>query len=371
MNAPPDLPDPGALLRDLVRIPSPSGDEVRAAQFCLDLCAAHGIEAERVGDSVLVRMSRGPGPTVFLNSHLDTVPIGNGWTVEPLDVEWADGRLFGRGANDAKASVVAMLWTALGLARNDAWRGTLLVGLTACEETTNKGMGELLAHLGPDVALDAAVTGEPTGLAVCRAQSGLAVLRAEWDGRSCHAAHVARSEHTNALLVAARELGNTAPYIELEGRHALLGPSTVTATVMHSGERHNVVPDQAEVLFDGRLAPPHDSAEVVAELARRMPSARIGVKSDRLRPVETPEDHALVTAALACSGNQAAVGSATMSDMALLAGVPAIKCGPGQTIRSHTPDEFVLRTELDAGCAFYASLVPTLFEVLQPTTVNR
>ena len=53
---------------------------------------------------------------------------------------------------------------------------------------------------------DGAVTGEPTGLEVVRAQSGLAVLRAVWSGRSCHAAHVARVPHDNALLAAAREL---------------------------------------------------------------------------------------------------------------------------------------------------------------------
>ena len=108
-----NLPDPGALLRELVRIPSPSGDESRAAEFCLDLCATHGVDAERVGDCVLVKLTRGTGPTVFLNSHLDTVPIGKGWTVEPLDVDWKEGRLYGRGSNDAKASVAAMLSTSL------------------------------------------------------------------------------------------------------------------------------------------------------------------------------------------------------------------------------------------------------------------
>jgi acetylornithine deacetylase len=42
--------------------------------------------------------------------------------------------------------------------------------------------------------------------------------------------------------------------------------------------------------------------------------------------------------------------------------VPAIKCGPGQTARSHTPDEFVLRSELEAGVAFYTQLAPQVLK---------
>jgi acetylornithine deacetylase len=54
--------------------------------------------------------------------------------------------------------------------------------------------------------------------------------------------------------------------------------------------------------------------------------------------------------------------------MALLAGTPAVKCGPGETARSHTADEFVLASELEAGAAFYARLVPEAFEALRSTS---
>lgn len=364
-------PEPADLLRELVRIPSPSGDEAQISEFCADLLTAGGLDVERLGNTLLARLTRGPGPSLLLNTHLDTVPIGKGWTVEPLDVEWEGERLFGRGSNDAKASVAAMISAALDLARDAHWHGTLMLGLTACEETTNAGMGALLEHLGPEGLPDAAVTGEPTGLEVCRSQSGLAVLRAEWSGRSCHAAHVARGEHVNALLLAAEQLGSVAPFIELEGQHVLLGASTIVPTVLHAGERHNVIPDHAEALFDGRLAPPHDAHEAVAELQSRMPRAHVSIKSERLRPVETAADHALVQVALRCTGKTEAVGSATLSDMALLSGVPAIKCGPGQTIRSHTPDEFVLRSELEAGCAFYRALVPAALAALSTPAVTR
>jgi acetylornithine deacetylase len=94
----------------------------------------------------------------------------------------------------------------------------------------------------------------------------------------------------------------------------------------------------------------------VALLREVLPGASIEVHSERLKPVETPADHPLVRAALACAGKRAAVGSSTLSDMALLAGIPAVKCGPGETARSHTPDEYVLLDELEAGAACYARL---------------
>jgi acetylornithine deacetylase len=50
--------------------------------------------------------------------------------------------------------------------------------------------------------------------------------------------------------------------------------------------------------------------------------------------------------------------------MALLAGTPAVKCGPGETERSHTPDEFVRRGEVEAGAAFYRRLVEAALEAL-------
>ena len=62
--------------------------------------------------------------------------------------------------------------------------------------------------------------------------------------------------------------------------------------------------------------------------------------------------------ALKASGKPAAIGSRTMSDMALLAGVPAVKCGPGETVRSHTPNEWVTVEELEVACRFYVEVVP-------------
>jgi len=73
--------------------------------------------------------------------------------------------------------------------------------------------------------------------------------------------------------------------------------------------------------------------------------------------VATPVTDPVVRAALLASGNTGSIGSATASDWAFLAPLPAVKAGPGDTHRSHRPDEWLSLPELAAGQAFYEQVV--------------
>lgn len=353
---------PQELLSRLVEVPSPSGEEQAIFERTSELCDLLGLSSERIGDSLLVRV--GSGETrILLNSHYDTVPVGQGWDGDPYNATWQAGKLVARGANDAKSSVAAMLWAAAQLVKHGtSLAGELLVAITAQEETKNAGMGDILEAIGmPDLA----VTGEPTGLEVVRAQSGLAILVAEWSGKSCHAAHVAAVENQSALHLACTEIAQLPESLRLPDEHPLLGISTIAPTVLRSGERHNTIPDEASLVFDARLAPPYTGEDCRELLGKLLPSATIRCRSDRLRARETEQSHALVQCGLKAAGKQSAIGSRTLSDMALLAGIPAIKCGPGETARSHTANEWVTEEELLAGCQFYESLVPAALAACQ------
>lgn len=353
-------------LRELVRIPSVSGEERAIADFMFAALAKCGLEVEREGDNLLATLRRGDGPTLWYLSHLDTVPAGSGWTRDAFAGEVEGESIYGRGSNDAKASVAAMASAAAALVVDGAGiRGSLALAFTTREETDNSGMARLLERFGRP---DGAVCGEPTGLAVVRAQSGLAVLKAEWDGQACHAAHVGRVAHDNALLKAARDLASLPPYLKVGDAHPLLGDSTLAVTVLEAGQRHNVVPARAEALADGRIAPPHSADDALAVLRAALPQARVSVRSARLAPFETAAGHPFVLAALAAAGKSDAVGSSTLSDMALLQGVPAVKCGPGQTARSHTADEYVTVAELRAGFEFYCRAAPRLLAAISGAT---
>jgi acetylornithine deacetylase len=205
----------------------------------------------------------------------------------------------------------------------------------------------------------AALFGEPTGLDVAAAQKGLLVLELLGRGNSCHAAHAAALEARNAVLALARDLV-ALDALDLGPPHPRLGPVTLQPTVVRGGTARNVVPGEATAVLDVRTVP-GSHREVVQRLSKVV-SGELRVLSDRLEPRETGETETVVRAALRARPQARVYGSATLSDMVFIKDVPAIKCGPGRSERSHTPDEFVLEEEILAGAHFYASFIDSFAE---------
>src|SRR5437879_6086604 len=122
------------LTRDLVRIPTinPPGDEYHAcASFVGGWLKRHGFDVEYVvADGRPEHTARHPrvnvmgakrgaarGPVVHLNGHIDVVPPGGGWTVDPFAAVVRDGRIFGRGVCDMKAGLAAAMFAVESIGR--------------------------------------------------------------------------------------------------------------------------------------------------------------------------------------------------------------------------------------------------------------
>jgi acetylornithine deacetylase len=346
-----------AFHRELVATPSVSGDERAIADLAAARLAARGAAVERLGDSLLALA--GEGPLVLLDTHLDTVPPGAGWTREPFAATVEGDRIYGLGANDAKASVAAM--TAAFLALGGEPLGvTVALALVAGEETTSRGTADVLARLArARRPLAAAIVGEPTGLDLAVAQKGLLVLELVARGRAAHAAHARGLGAANAATLLARDLATVAD-LDLGPAHSALGRATLEPTVVRAGEARNAVPAVATAVLDVRTTPATPPAEVVARV-RAAVGSEVVVVSERLAPRATPSASPLLAAARAARPEAREVGSATISDWALLPEeVPALKVGPGRSERSHAADEFVLASEIVAGAAFYEALVREL-----------
>jgi acetylornithine deacetylase len=346
------------LHRRLTAISSVSGAEGEAAEFMADWLRSHGAAPRRLGATVLcVRAGEGRAPLLLLDSHLDTVPAGPGWTRDPRRAEVVDGRVYGLGANDAKASVAAMAAAFVdSLASPPAF--PLALALVEQEETRGAGTEKALAALeeaGTPAA--AAVLGEPTGLDVAVAQKGLLVLELVARGDGCHAAHAAALGARNAARVLAADLVALGE-VDLGPRHELLGTTTLEPTVLRAGEARNVLPAEASAVLDVRTTPAVEPREIARRVAVRVAS-EVRVLSERLRPREIDPAHPLVRAARAARPGARLYGSATVSDWAQLA-VPAIKCGPGSSERSHRPDEWVGEEEVLDGARFYRDLLGAL-----------
>lgn len=344
------------LLRDLVRIPSESGNEEGVVARLADAMTTLGLRPDVRGRNVVATLDGGEGPLLLLNSHTDTVPVGLGWTRDPLSAAVVDGRLYGRGSNDAKGCVTAMLLGAAAAFKAKAPKGRVLLAFSCEEEVLGQGLEKLLPALPRP---DAAVVGEPTGLSPAVAQKGLLLLEVTAAGRSAHAAW---GGGVNAVEAAARDVLALAR-LAVPGEHAALGRTSLHVTQISGGSRHNVIPDSCKLVVDIRTVPSVPPEEIVA-LVRRTVEGAVSVRSDRLGSVETDPAHPIVKAALAANPAGKAYGSPTLSDWVFLRGVPTVKAGPGDSTRSHTPDEYLEVSELEAGVAFYETLIRRYFEAV-------
>lgn len=344
------------LLAALVRIPSPSGEEGAVAQWLEQWARKAGLDVRRDDAAVRIEVvGARPGPTLLLASHLDTVPAGDAWEIDPFAAEVRDGALWGRGAVDAKGPLSAMCAAAARLGAEGGPRcGRLLVLATYGEETRHTSMPRALEALG--ALPDAAVVGEPTGLEPCIAQRGLLILEAIWSGRAVHAGWAAElgRRPDSALDAAVRGLPRLAE-TELAPIDPLLGATVATPTVMRAGEARNVTPERATAVLDVRTTPAADY-DVVRRRLSEVLGAEIRVISDRLRPARTPDDSRLLALFGALRPSATPFASPTSSDWVFLREVDAIKLGPGDSRLSHTSREAMPLDEVERATGLYLEL---------------
>lgn len=343
-------------LKALVEIPALSGNEKVAADWMEERLKNSGCVVSRIGNNVWAKTSgfNEDLPTVLLNSHLDTVPPVNGWTVPPHTLVVSGDRLIGLGVNDAKASLVGLLHAFLEqqqlLSEGKKPVCNWIFLASAEEENSGSGGMELVRdQLG---SIDMAIVGEPTGGRVALAEKGLLVIDAEITGV---AGHAARNTGENAVYKALETIDRLRNY-RFEKVSPLLGAVSLNVTVIQAGEKHNVVPDRCVFTIDIRLNELYTHTEVLVEL-QTLTDAKLTPRSMRLCASGLPENHPLERTArkmqLAC------FGSPTMSDQALMPW-SSVKMGIGESERSHTANEYITTTELTEGIALYRRFLTQL-----------
>lgn len=355
MNLPLEISS-AEFLKSIVEIPSISGSEKILADTLENFLKAHGFAPQRIGNNIWFTLGSSLGPTLLLNSHIDTVPPNASWVSDPLKPEWRESRLTGLGANDAKGAVTAIIFAALRLQEERFESGRVLVALSCEEETGGEGLGTILTQLG---TIDAAIVGEPTGLRVISSQRGLLILKCTARGISGHVANAQMLGTENAITKASRDI------IKLEQlalpSHPILGPMKAHVTQIHGGLKRNQIPDHCEFYIDIRTNPGSDHI-ALSQLIQSHLESEVVIHSDRYLPKWTHPQHPIVTAALKAAKKEAPTSSATTSDWAFLKDIPAVKVGPGDTFRSHRPDEYLLLSELTQGIDFYHDSVIHFFQ---------
>jgi acetylornithine deacetylase len=342
------------LLKDLIRTPSLSREETETADIIQQFFSERGLAPRRLQNNVWCGPeSPDPDlPTVLLNSHHDTVPASSGYTRSPHDPAVVDGRLYGLGSNDAGGPLVALIAAYLYVERAGTTLANLILAATAEEEISGaNGVALLLPELG---RIDFGVVGEPTSLRVATAERGLMVLDCVAHGRSGHAA---RHEGENAIYRALPDIDWFRQY-RFEPVSPILGDVTMAVTVIDAGSSHNVVPDRCTFTVDVRTTETWRNQDVL-EVVRQHVSCDVTPRSMRSNASGIPSDHPLVVAAEELGFET--YGSPTISDQAFM-DFPTVKCGPGDSARSHTPDEWIEVEQIRSGIEHYVTLIEKAVE---------
>ena len=355
------------LFMEMLSIPSISRDEGRRADFLEAYLRNTGHRVERVKNNLLVGtmsaldaqenleskhdpVAKKPVKTLLLNSHIDTVPPTDGWSKDPYSPVMEGNRITGLGSNDAGASVIALLATYEALADVVKDSLNLVLVLSAEEEVSGQdGISSLVAHLGH---VDGAIVGEPTKMQPAIAERGLMVIDALVKGK---AGHAARGEGDNAIYKALEDISEIERLVFTRRSEWLPAPSA-QVTMIASGTKHNVVPDECRFVVDVRSNDIYSNRDILDMLKSKC-QGQLAPRSMRLNASSLPEDHFLHEA-IRASG-LTPFGSQTLSDMAVIPW-PAIKMGPGDSARSHTADEYISIDEIEQGVEGYIGFVNTI-----------
>ena len=301
------------------------------------------------------------GRIILFDVHQDTVPV-NGMTIEPFKAQQRDGRIYGRGACDAKGGMAAIMAAVSRLAHEQhrAWP-TVIIGCTVNEEYGFTGVRRLVESWGNGGGKtiprkpDAAVVAEPTGLDVVVAHKGVIRWKCHAYGRAAHSSRPAAGDNAiyrmayavTAIEQYAARLAVATPVCPL------CGSATVSVGMIHGGVSINTVPDICTIEIDYRL-PPGDEPHV----ARQRLIDRLATAVDTRFPLEHNQpvltvpplsdglngslaDLLSATVRQVASGCQQ-VGMPYATDAAILsaAAVPTVVFGPGFVEQAHTADEW-------------------------------
>jgi len=350
------LEDSISLLRQMVRTPSFSFEEdaVRALiSSALDSWdVPHFVEGNDI-----IALCEGFDPsrkTLALDAHIDTVPACSGYTRDPFDPGDDTEIIHGLGSNDDGGCVAAMIAVFREL-RQQPLPFNLMLTLS-CEEERSGPKGArwlyaddgLLARDGRFAYPDMVIVGEPTSLRCADSERGLLVLDGMAEGVSGHAG---RGEGINAIYIALRD-------IEALRSHAFSDPAIhLSVNQIEGGSAHNVTPDRCSFVVDIRTTASQSNEDMLStlqaicksKLTPRNMNNRASASFPGSPLVQAVKDLGIET-----------FSSPTTSDWMRMH-CDAIKIGPGDSSRSHKPDEYITREEIEDGIVVYRNIIKQLY----------
>src|SRR3954468_13452241 len=374
---------------DLVRIPTvnPPGEEYEAcARFLGDFLAARRFAVEYVAAegraehtsrhprvNVVGSRRGGAGPVVHLNGHIDVVPAGEGWTVDPFGGLVRDGKIYGRGVCDMKAGIAAAVFAAEAIARAGVTMpGTIEISGTVDEESGGFAGVAHLARTGRIASgrTDFVIIPEPLNVdRICVGHRGVYWFEVTARGRIGHGSMpflgVSAIDGMGRLLQSVREelmpllasRRTAVPVVPPGARHATINVNGVEGGQPIDGIQTPCVADLCRAVFDRRFlieegfeAARDEISALVAAAAGKAAGVRFELRDLMVvHPTRTPDDSPVIGALdrsiRSVLGKPAALiaspGTYDHKHVARIAGVPhCVAYGPGELELAHQPDEY-------------------------------
>jgi len=359
-------------LEGLISIPSVTGREGLIKDHLKEAFEGIGLDVElqHVDTdryNVVGRLGEGP-IRLMLCIHTDVMPAPDEelWSSPPFSAAVKGGRIYGRGAADAKGPLAAAMEALLRLKRQ-GFNGSVALAAVVEEETGRSvGARKLMEAYRPNMG----VILEPTGLRMATAHKGAIRAAITVRGKAAHSSIA--DIGVNAISMAVEALKDLDAYRSqvMKTEDPALGKASLEVTMIRGGARINVVPEMCRAYVDRRLVRGEAVESSLQELAQvvKRTAARTGTDMDTellcaYPPSEADEGSGvarLVASALERLGLPGtAAGFPAGCDMwAFVAkGIPTVILGPGNIRQAHAVDEYIDREGLRRGADVYEEIL--------------
>ncbi len=374
------------LLRELVHFPVLGGQSnLSIIQWIEGYLRDFGVASKLVynGDRTKASLHCRIGPAidggVILSGHTDVVPAeGQEWLSEPFELtDKGDGRLYGRGACDMKGFLACCLAVIPDMMRNGL-KKPIYLAFSYDEEIGCLAAPELAADIvdSYEEKPSFAIIGEPTSMQPVVAQKGIYILDITVNGSAGHSSRI--RQEVSAVHEAARlVLWLEEKMDDLVRAGSLDHRFDPPNTSLHSGQIQggiapNVIADRAVLTCDIRVIPSDDIEMIVhefnvhcrqreAEVRQKFPEFKI--ESTERHPPVPPLDTAksspvvpLIRTISQCD-TLGAVSYAAEAGQFAECGFHSVICGPGSIAQAHRANEYIEKSQLEAGVAMLRRLV--------------
>jgi len=361
------------LLTNLLGIYSPSGKEEDIGNFLADEMKKLGFQVGRDAIGNVIGVVGEGEPTIFLCGHMDTV-AGH----LPLRVE--EGKIYARGAVDAKGPLAAMVMAAAEAAKEPAFKGKgkILIASVVEEEATSRGVKHLITQ---GIKADYALFGEPSGVEnITIGYKGQIQLKIVCKTETGHASTPWLYE--NAIEKAYElweQIKNASNYPSLDPSASPFNAVTACLVRVAGGRATSVVPFEAEISLDVRVPIQFSTAQVSDQIEKiiakyRTANPKVSVTStvmDTVEPFEVDKASSLVHVLSSSvrkvlnkpSTLMRKTGTGDMNILGHAMNMPIVTYGPGDGHLDHTVDEHIDIAEYLQGIAVYKEAILKLSEL--------